>query len=299
VRRDVSAIGRQRGEPLAQEAGERFGQRDLAGRTVDASRLERPADLQGVEGVAARQAMHAPEHRRAELQVERLVQEPIDLLGAQRLHRHVYHSVRRKVRNDGRRRRRGSRPLGGDDDDGFALQATEREAHDARRRFIEPLHVVDGDCQRLVRRREAHELEHGERERERLHRLTFHAGPHECHVQRGLLRGWQLPPLCIDQVTEQVVQCGEREPRLSLRRSRDDHPIPAPGGGVQRRLPDRGLPDPRLALQQEAMRPAASTGEERLDQPQLALAADHSRPSARSGDHTMFRRCAGQQEMSA
>ena len=246
--------------------------------------LERSTDLDRVERVPSRHPMHPFQHRRAELQVERVVEEPIDLGGAERLHGQSGDSVRGQVRDDCRRLRRRVGPLGDDDDHGFALETSEREAHDAGRRLVEPLRVVDPDCQRPARRRGAHELEHGERERERLDRLTFDVRPHERDVQGHLLRRRQLRP-GIDQVAEQVVQPGERQSRLCLRGPGDDDAIPALCRGVERGLPDRGLPDPGLALQEQCTRPRAGTLKERFDQRQLALAADHLRPSARSADH--------------
>ncbi len=50
---NLARIGRQGGEPLAQQRAQGLGQRDLSGQPIHAPGLERTSDLDGVERIAA------------------------------------------------------------------------------------------------------------------------------------------------------------------------------------------------------------------------------------------------------
>ena len=82
MRGHLPRIGRQRLQPSPQQAAERVGKRYAVTGKVDATGPEGATDLDHVEGVPSRQPMDALQHRRAELQAERLMEEPIDLARA-------------------------------------------------------------------------------------------------------------------------------------------------------------------------------------------------------------------------
>jgi hypothetical protein len=144
------------------------------------------------------------------------------------------------------------------------------ERQHRRRGGVDPLQVVHGEDERLLRSqlsRESHD------------RRAEHAGirptlpaQQPCLECAQLWRRKRVARLVVDGA-DQVGEGGVRESLLPLRRARVEHPVTGAGGRVDRGPPQRRLADPGLSLEQK--RAAGSPRrEELLDSLQLVLTAE-------------------------
>ena len=137
---------------------------------------------------SSRQPVNAPERRRRQPHAERLVE------------RRSMSSPPSPSSGSRTRRAGGCPPAqaGGvvrrpararNHDHGLALEPPQRKSEDAGRRLIEPLGVVDGDGHGLAGRQGSEQLEHRERDRERLDRFRRRRGSHEATSSAASLGG--------------------------------------------------------------------------------------------------------------
>jgi hypothetical protein len=121
---------------------------------------------------------------------------------------------------------------------------------------VQPLKVVDGNEQRAVGRERAQRIPKAERDRSAIGRRVSGLGPEERQLQRSQLRSGQAVEAAQVHIVEQVDQAGKRQLRLGPARSGRQDAYSAPAGDVDRGLPQRRLPDPRLAREHERPRRA-------------------------------------------
>jgi hypothetical protein len=138
------------------------------------------------------------------------------------------------------------------------------------------LRVVDGDQNALVARDSSKQLGQSDGDRPLLGRFARRLLQHERDAERASLRLRQLGDLVV-QRREEVHEGSEGE--LTLRRSRPclEHPEAPLLRVVDGRAPQRRLPDPGLALEDEDVRRGAIACEKVVEPRQILVAADQGR----------------------
>ena len=155
----------------------------------------------------------------------------------------------------------------------------------SRRSPVEPLGVVDRHEQRSLRGEHSQERRRGNRQRALVRQLPGRRGPQEGDLDRMPLDGGQHREIRVRDLGEQVRQAAEREPALRFGGSGAQDPDPVSPCTFDGGAPDRGLPDPGLAVDDEACQTGAPVLEEPLDGLQLGRSADHvGRDGARSAE---------------
>jgi hypothetical protein len=143
------------------------------------------------------------------------------------------------------------------------IEPAGRERDRCGRRRVEPLHVV-------------HRQEHGFASAERAQRRAEGGGhgavvrrrpvevaDQQCDLERAPLRTRQLGQQLVEHRRQQVPDRDERQSRLLARGRGAEHAIAALSGEVEAGLPDRGLADPELALEQQRARSVLGRGVEK------------------------------------
>ena len=133
---------------------------------------------------------------------------------------------------------------------------------------------VDGDEQRPVGGKRPQHVEEAERDRPRLRRAAAGTARSSATSSRPLRRGEPRERAFAD-VLEQVGQPGERELRLGAARARGEDAQASASRRLDRSLPERRLPDPRLAFEDEDGRAIGARRREPLDRPELGGPCDH------------------------
>ena len=150
--------------------------------------------------------------------------------------------------------------------DRLGLQPPGHERQHLGGRAIEPVRVLDDDQQRRRRRDLAEQVERGERDQEQVRRPAL---GHPERGQDGVTLGRGEPVEVVVDGPQQLVQAGEREPRLRLHAGGPEHAHPALRGLACRRVEQRGLADPRLPAHDEAAAPLGQRVQQFLEAPQL------------------------------
>ncbi len=267
---------RQRLQALMHELLEARGHgQGLVGRLPGAATLQGTCDLQRVEGIAARALVQAPQHRPGRRHPELLGEQPVQLVEIQRPQREALHHVR--LRHAGQPERQlgllGAAPRD-EQADGLVAEAAGRVLEHRRRRRVEPLRVIDGDGHRRLRGERAQHAEERTGQRARVGRRAVGLLQQQRNLQCAPSRAGQRGQRLVQHTLQQVRQSGERQRHLGGGRGAAQHPA---AGGVRERhalVPERGLADARLALEDECRGVAAERGERRERRP-LPVASDH------------------------
>ncbi len=160
--------------------------------------------------------------------------------------------------------------------DGLPLEPCEGEPDGTERGGIEPLEVVDRETERVAR------SEGSQRREERSRDGSFVGLP--CRVaeqqralERPALDRRQGREHLVDDVSEEIGQSGVREARLRLGRPAREHAVPRCRRVLDAREPDRGLPDPRLAVERDRRGKAFRVVEQGGDGRELVRPTDQRR----------------------
>ena len=139
-----------------------------------------------------------------------------------------------------------------EDADRRLARAPCREGEHARRRGVEPLDVVDGHEQRAFGREDAERRDEGARQRKPV-RISLRIGRDpEYGGERTTLRLRQHVRDVLERRIEEVRDRSERDRHLGLGAPRDQHADTVSLGGSHGLAQQRGLPDPRLAANDDS-----------------------------------------------
>ena len=134
-----------------------------------------------------------------------------------------------------------------DHGDRARFDAWQREPQHRRRRFVEPLHVVDGQHETTCLSEPAERTEKPEGNDALVNGRTTGFREGECRLERPALRARQLGQDLVDDTSDQIRDAGERESGLDFGRAARQNQCTACLRSFDRREPERGLADPRLA----------------------------------------------------
>jgi hypothetical protein len=127
--------------------------------------------------------------------------------------------------------------------------SSERE-HE-RRRWVDPLHVVNGEKHWTLSGQPPERREESRRHRAAVERRPFRIGTKQRYFERAALRPRQLVHNLIECGFEQIAERGKRKLRLRGRGRRREDAEAAGRGPLDAAAPECRLPDSRLALQQQ------------------------------------------------
>lgn len=237
-------------------------------------RDERPRRLDQRERIALQSPRELGRHRRRDGPDGVVVEERVDLLGAQRADAMPC----KPGRTDGRL---VQRPAGGGDDAHVApSEPADEEVHDRPRRLIDPLEVVDHDRERPVPGELVHEGQHRGGDAKRLGGL--HRPDAGRRLERLALTGLQA----CDHVAyrpDERVQPRKRDVQLGWCSRRSDDADPGAIGEQLRTSQKQGLARTGVAVDAERRTaPPDQVGEEPADPPLVDLTNEHCAPERQS-----------------
>jgi len=136
--------------------------------------------------------------------------------------------------------------------------------------------VVNGQQERSASRKRAERRQRRHADRPLvdlvLRRVTVVA--QQRHLEDASLRSRQRRQGIVDDQIEQVSERREGQPGFRARRRARQYPPPARGRGLERPAPQRGLPDPRLALEHDRARLPIGRLDRIQERRQFAIARD-------------------------
>ncbi len=245
-RERLAGGGRESGDPRAQELFERLGDRQWL-EWVDVG-VENASELQREERISARPLLDADQRLAREGPAEPVVQELVERAHAERPHRHPPDPLRTKPRVDFRRLRSIGEPSGEQHENIVRGKPSQGERKRARRRWVEPLDVVDGDQNRFLFAEKLHHVAHRDGERAMIDSLTRRLLSQHRDLERVPSRCRERRQGVVEDVLEQIAQSHVSEAALGLGRPRgEDAEIP-PVRMLNPGEPERRLPDARFAL---------------------------------------------------
>jgi hypothetical protein len=169
-RERLAGGGRESGDPRAQELFERLGDRQRF-EWVDVG-VENVSELQREERISARPLVDSDQRLAREGPAEPVVQELVERAHAERPHRYPLELLRIKPRVDSRRLRSIGEPSGEQHENIVRGKPSQGECKRARRGWVEPLDVVDGDQNRFLFAEKLHHVAHRDGERAVIDSLT-------------------------------------------------------------------------------------------------------------------------------
>jgi hypothetical protein len=260
-------VSRQLTEPRLDELLE-AGRRERLVRLRE--REVRGCDLERRERVARGDAVNPHDLRPWERGLEAVLQEPMQGTEAEGPNGQANAGL--ELEHHGR-----SRVPCKEDGDSIRLHEPQRKDESRRRRRIHPLLAVDRDDHGLRARKMTKHTENREADRPRLQRRRARLAKTQGRFERPALRRRQSFERVVEGRAEQIREGAERAPRSDFRRTAREHRVRTLTRASQDGLPQRRLPDPRVALQDERSRPGRRGGEERLDGGELFVPPDERR----------------------
>ncbi len=251
---------------------ERLGQRQRL-RGVDVVR-ERARQLQREERVAPRLLVDPEQRLPRKRPPEPLVQEPVKRTCAQRADGQRLDALGRQRLLEARRLIPVDDTSREQDDDRSRFEPSQRELDRAGRRRVEPLDVVDRDGDRAGFADQLQHVAHRDRDGAGVDRIARGIVPQSGDLERAPPRRQELGQRLLENGFEQVAQPGVRERPLRLGRSRREDAQAPLARLLDCGEPERRLPDPRLAFQQERARRGPRLVEERGHGGELLLSGD-------------------------
>ena len=277
----VRAGKQQRSTRLVRQSVE-AGADERLQRLRDAQRLGRvdvlaqgTPELERKEGISARDLVDAQQRRPRERPAEPRLQDPVQRAGTERadvlaLDRFA---VERKLEL-------GSvgatpEPAGEKQPDVLALQAPQRELQGGSRRSVQPLDIVDREQDRLTLGEQVQRATDGHGQRSEVDRRARLLAEQQRGLERTPTGRFELVDHFPEYVFEQVSQPGVFDPQLDLGGARRQDAKPAVSRSLDTGEPDRRLPDPRLALQDQPRHARAGRPvEEGMDRAELVVPAE-------------------------
>ena len=251
---------RKLGEPRVDELLERLGQAEGPDRiAAPAVGVERAGQREREERVPARGFVEAKERRPREASAELRLQDAVESARAERADAQVGRSALVERTLQLRRRDAVTEPAGEEDADVVLGQSPQRKGERARRRRIQPLHVVDRDEERLAVGEQLQRRADGHGKGAEVDRLLRVVPQEQGDLERAPPRCRQLGQHVGERVLEQVSQPGMGDSELDLGGPGGEDAQPALPRRLDTGEPERRLPDPGLALQDERRRASAAS----------------------------------------
>ena len=271
---------RQALEPLTNEPEERVRNRKLAFGVGPFCTLgQRATQLERVEGVTSGGLVDALEDGVRKGRPESILEELVQSRRSQRpdappLQPVVQPPLER--RDD--RRAACAGPMRREHRHGSVAEAPDPECKRFRRWLVRPLHVVEGDDDRPALGQRPQYAQSRSCDRALVRPIVVRACEQEGDGKRPSLRIGQVFSDLVHDAPQQVTERRERELRLVVRGSGDEHAKSPCARILDAMPPEDRLPDPSLALEHKRARlTAADSVEEGLDRAQLGLAAERER----------------------
>ena len=164
--------------------------------------------------------------------------------------------------------------------DALPLEPCEGEPDGTERGGIEPLEVVDRETERVARSEGSQRREERSRDCSFVG-LPFRVAEQQRALERPALDRGQGREHLVDDVSEEIGQPGVREARLRLGRPAREHAVPRCGRVLDAGEPDRGLPDPRLAVERDRRGKPFRVVEQGGDRRELVRPTDQRRGDRR------------------
>ena len=152
LKQDIEGLAGQPGEAAAEQVLQGLGHRQgSAGDRARVRAYELAPQLQREEGIARRRLLHPGELGARQVEAESLLEQPMHRGQTERADRDPLEpSVRERALELERLRELRGLSQGREETDRLVVQASKRDLDRTRRRRVEPLHVVEGDKDRLL-----------------------------------------------------------------------------------------------------------------------------------------------------
>ena len=274
-RRERQRVAGRRGQPRQPRADE------LVERRGDGERLERvdvhvegTCQLLREEWIAARPFVDAEQSLSRKGLPEAIVQKPVERPHTQRSHRQQLDALRAQRPLHRRRLDAVGEPPGEQQQHGARGETAQRERERARRRCVEPLHVVDCQQHRASLAEHVQHVAHRDTEGAVVDRFVCGFLVQQRNLERPPPRHRQQRRDIGEDLLEEVAETDVRETPLGLRGPRREHDQAALARRGHPFEPERRLADPRLAVQHEPGRSVRRPADEGLNGSELPLPAD-------------------------
>jgi len=241
----------QAGEPRPDELVERLWNRERLER-IDV-RVEGAGELHREERIPTRPLVDAEQRLACEGPVEPVAQERVERADAERSHRQPLDALRAERVLQLRRLGAVDAPSGEQHEHTARSEPSHGERKCAQRGGVEPLHVVDGNEDRLPFAEKLQHVVHRHGERAAIDRavcLLAEERDLECPPPRRR----QLGSDVVEDAVEQIAQPHVSQAALGLGRPRRENAHPPSARVLDPRKPERRLANPRLALEHERNR---------------------------------------------
>jgi hypothetical protein len=233
---------------------------------------QNPGELERVERVSARDLMHTQKRRPRERPAEPCLQEAVCGAETEGADRQPLNALALDRPIELRRLRSFPKATGEQQEDRLLAHPPQGKRQHARRGRIEPLEVVDSEHERGLRSQNVQRAPDGHAECARI-RAIGGILDEERHFERAAPRRRQRRQHTLERVLEEVAEAGVGKASLHLRRLRQENPESPRARGVDARTPERRLPDPRLALEQECRRSRGGPVEDGVQGAELPVSA--------------------------
>ena len=276
---DVERLAGEARQPASEQLAQALGhaQRLARGRSrVRSDQLA--AQLERKERVARGRLLHAGELGPCQLEPQPLLEQVPHGGERQRADGQPLEPlVRERALELDRARKVRSQPQSGQEHDRLVSETPERDLERARRRWVEPLDIVEGDEDRRLLGQGTKNVQHRKPDCVRIGRRL--AGLHEQqrHLERPPPGRRERRPDLAEHVAEQFRETGERERGLGLDSPAGQHGAEPAASVLDARLPEHGLADSRLSREEKRARPQSGVRQQRLDDAKLLPPPDDRR----------------------
>ena len=233
-------------------------------------------DLDREERIAARGLRDPRDHGARRRKAEAFAHDVMQRREGKRPQDDTLKRVRRQRAVELERHFRRTLTASGDEQPQLHRQSAYRELQRPSRRQIDPLHVVDRHQHRLLADEFSEHPDDSSRHSPRIGGLAA-GDTQQRGGKRKLLRTRELRTRLVERRTDDVSQRRIGKLRLALGRPSPQHPIPTSLRETNGLEPDRRLPDPSLAFNEQRPRAARRGIKERRHHRDLPLTADHRR----------------------
>jgi hypothetical protein len=231
-----------------------------------------PTELEREVRVAVRGPLQLGERRAEELVIEARLKELVEVIHAERAE---------PQSGDAARVERGFEPQGisvrasgsprEEEPDRLSAEAPGGERERIGRRCVEPLNVVDRDDELALLRKPAQDSEQSERDGSTEECAPVRLAPEERHLERLALRLGKAGQHRLGHVLKQVAEGGEGQRDLGLDGSAAQDELSALLGQGHRLPPQRRLPDPDRAVEEQRNRSRWDVAEKRAKRLKLRV----------------------------
>jgi hypothetical protein len=245
---------------------------DIGAVQPDGAPGDRPPELECEERVSPGDVVHTHEFRPRQVEREPTPEEPMDRVGRERIHCDSLERRERFVELE--RHLDRPPPHGCEKTNGLAIQAPHHEAEDVCGARIGPLHVVEADEKRPAASKHADDREEREPQQPHLGRRTVRLAYQQRGLERTPLKLRQLGQRLLRHRRDQVADGSESDLCLGVGRARRQDAEAMLAGEPVALLPERGLADPRIALEQHCLSAGGQGLQKRLEREEFRPPAE-------------------------